>query len=60
MLTRANSREPDTDSQTVTHPVFPHTDGNRVSRGLIVVLVILVVFILLVVGGLVFWFRKHR
>ncbi|XP_060976412.1 antigen-presenting glycoprotein CD1d-like isoform X2 [Dama dama] len=35
-------------------------DGNRVSRGLIVVLVILVVFVLLVVGGLVFWFRKHR
>ncbi|XP_043308399.1 antigen-presenting glycoprotein CD1d-like [Cervus canadensis] len=35
-------------------------DGNRVSRGLIVVLVILVVFVLLVVGGFVFWFRKHR
>ena len=58
MLTRANSRGPDADSQTETHPVFPHTDGNRVSRGLIVVLVIL--FVLLFVGGLVFWCRKHR
>ncbi|XP_020766757.2 antigen-presenting glycoprotein CD1d-like [Odocoileus virginianus] len=40
--------------------IILYWDGNRVSRGLIVVLVILVVFILLVVGGLVFWFRKHR
>ncbi|XP_065757634.1 antigen-presenting glycoprotein CD1d-like isoform X1 [Muntiacus reevesi] len=40
--------------------IILYWDGNRVSTGLIVVLVILVVFVLLVVGGLVFWFRKHR
>ncbi|XP_055258433.1 antigen-presenting glycoprotein CD1d-like [Moschus berezovskii] len=34
-------------------------DGNRVSRSLIVVLVILA-FVLLFVGGLVFWFKKRR
>lgn len=39
--------------------IILYWDGNRFSTGLIVVLVILV-FILLVVGGLVFWFRKHR
>ena len=47
-------RFPDWDTSCV-----PHTDGNRVSRGLIVALVLLV-FVLLFVGGLVFWFRKHR
>ena len=59
MLTCTYSRGPDTDSRAETYPAFPHTDGKRVSRGLIVVLVILV-FVLLFVGGLVFWFRKHR
>lgn len=39
--------------------IILYWDGKRVSRGLIVVLVILV-FVLLFVGGLVFWFRKHR
>ncbi|XP_055258430.1 antigen-presenting glycoprotein CD1d-like isoform X2 [Moschus berezovskii] len=34
-------------------------DGNRVSRSLIVVLVILA-FVLLFAGGLVFWFKKRR
>lgn len=47
-------RFPDWDTSCV-----PHTDGNHVSRGLIVALVLLV-FVLLFVGGLVFWFRKHR
>lgn len=39
--------------------IILYWDGNRVSRGLIVALVLLV-FVLLFVGGLVFWFRKHR
>uniref|UniRef100_A0A4W2DEI1 Ig-like domain-containing protein n=1 Tax=Bos indicus x Bos taurus TaxID=30522 RepID=A0A4W2DEI1_BOBOX len=39
--------------------IILYWDGNHVSRGLIVILVLLV-FVLLFVGGLVFWFRKHR
>ncbi|XP_055439868.1 antigen-presenting glycoprotein CD1d-like [Bubalus kerabau] len=39
--------------------IILYWDGNRVSRGLIVALVLLVL-VLLFVGGLVFWFRKHR
>uniref|UniRef100_A0A4W2DJL8 Ig-like domain-containing protein n=1 Tax=Bos indicus x Bos taurus TaxID=30522 RepID=A0A4W2DJL8_BOBOX len=39
--------------------IILYWNGNHVSRGLIVILVLLV-FVLLFVGGLVFWFRKHR